>query len=371
MADRPPFRADHVGSLLRPKRLVEARAKRQRGEIDAARLRAVEDDCIRETVREQEGLGLRGITDGEFRRTWWHVDVFEKIEGVVVREGDLNATFRREDGEVGFKSQSIEIDKKLRRAAPIQLDDFKFLKSVVGQTAKTCLPAPSWLFIRSGRKSVAEAAYPDLDRLGADLARVYAEEIADLAAAGCTYLQIDETHFATLCDPAIRAEFAARGRDPDALMRQGIAIINDAIAKRPAGMGVTMHACRGNFRSAWVAEGGYEPVAETMFDTLAIDGFFLEFDDARSGDFAPLRFVPKGKKVVLGLVTTKKGRLESKDELKRRIDEAAKYVPLDQLCLSPQCGFSSTEHGNEITHDDQVAKLRLVVETAREVWGEV
>ncbi len=371
MSDRPPFRADHVGSLLRPRRLVEARAQRQENRIDAAALRAVEDDCIRDVVREQEEIGLKGVTDGEFRRAWWHVDVFEKIAGVVVHEGDLNATFRREDGEVGFKSQSIEIDGRLRRPAPFQLDDFKFLKSVARQTAKTCLPSPSWLFIRSGRKTVSEAAYPDLEQLAVDLSRVYAEEIADLAAAGCTYLQIDETNFATLCDPSIRAEFQARGGDPDALLARGTQIINDAIAKRPAGMGVTLHACRGNFRSAWVAEGGYDPVAEMMFNSLAVDGFFLEYDDARSGGFAPLRFVPKGKKVVLGLVTSKRPALESKDLLKRRIDEAAKYVPLDQICLSPQCGFSSTEHGNEITHADQAAKLRLIVEVAREVWGEV
>ena len=361
---RGPFRADHVGSLLRPPRLAEAR-----GRLAGPTLRAIEDDAIREVVRAQEEIGLAAVTDGEFRRAWWHLDFFERIAGVVVREGNLAATFRREDGEVGLKSQSIEIDGKLRRPRPIQLDDFKFLKSVARATPKVSIPSPAWLYLRSARDTVSKAAYPDLAEFAVDLSRVYAEEIADLGAAGCSYLQLDETNFATLCDPHIRDEFKRRGRDPDALLRQGAAIINAAIADRPAGMAVCMHACRGNFKSAWVAEGGYDPVAEMMFDILAIDGFFLEYDDARSGDFAPLRFLPKGKKVVLGLVTSKKGALESKDALKRRIDEAAKYCPLDQLCLSPQCGFSSTVEGNDITVEQQFAKLRLVVETAKEIWG--
>jgi 5-methyltetrahydropteroyltriglutamate--homocysteine methyltransferase len=363
-ASRPPFRADHVGSLLRPRRLVEARAA-----LSGAALRAVEDECIREVVRAQEAVGLQGVTDGEFRRAWWHLDFFERIEGVVVREGNLAASFRREDGEVGLKSQSIEIAAPLRRPKPIQLEDFSFLKSFARATPKVSIPSPAWLYLRSSRETVSKAAYPDLQAFASDLSRVYAEEIADLAAAGCTYLQLDETNFATLCDPHIRDEFKRRGRDADALLREGAAIINAAIADRPPGMAVCMHACRGNFKSAWVAEGGYDPVAEMMFDQLAIDGFFLEYDDARSGSFAPLRFVPKGKKVVLGLVTSKKGALESKDLLKRRIDEAAKYVALDQLCLSPQCGFSSTVEGNVITPDEQFAKLRLVVETAQEIWG--
>jgi 5-methyltetrahydropteroyltriglutamate--homocysteine methyltransferase len=309
------------------------------------------------------------VTDGEFRRAWWHLDFFERIEGVVVREGNLNATFRREDGEVGLKTQSIEIDAKLRRPRPIQVGDFAFLKSVARAMPKVSIPSPAWLYLRSSRDTVSKTAYPDLAEFSADLARVYAEEIADLAAAGCTYLQLDETNFATLCDPHIREDFKRRGRDPDALLREGAGIINAAIAKRPAGMAVCMHACRGNFKSAWIAEGGYDPVAEMMFSMLAIDGFFLEYDDARSGSFAPLRFLPKGKKVVLGLVTSKKGALESKDELKRRIDEAAKHVPLENLAISPQCGFSSTVLGNKLTIQDQIAKLRLVVQMAREVWG--
>ena len=361
---RGPFRADHVGSRLRPPRLAAAR-----GRLAGPALRAIEDEAIREVVRAQEDVGLKSVTDGEFRRAWWHLDFFERIEGVVVREGNLNATFRREDGEVGLKSQSIEIDRPLRRPKPIQLEDFKFLKSVAQVTPKLSIPSPAWLYLRSSRDTVTMAAYPDLDAFASDLSRVYAAEIADLAAAGCTYLQLDETNFATLCDPLIREEFKRRGRDPDALLRDGAKIINDAIAKRPAEMTVCMHACRGNFKSAWVAEGGYDPVAEMMFNTLAIDGFFLEYDDARSGGFEPLRFLPKGKKVVLGLVTSKKGALESKDALKRRIDEAAKYTELDRLCLSPQCGFSSTVEGNRITAEQQFAKLRLVVETAQDVWG--
>jgi 5-methyltetrahydropteroyltriglutamate--homocysteine methyltransferase len=361
---RGPFRADHVGSLLRPQRLIEARAA-----LSGVALRAVEDACIREVVRAQEDAGLESVTDGEFRRAWWHLDFFERLEGVVVREGTLAASFRSEHGEVGLKTQSIEIDRKLARRKPIQLEDFRFLKSVARATPKVSIPSPAWLYLRSSRDTVSQAAYPDLAELAADLSRVYAEEIADLATAGCTYLQLDETNFATLCDPHIRADFKRRGRDPDALLRDGAKIINDAIARRPAEMAVCMHACRGNFKSAWIAEGGYDPVAEMMFDTLAIDGFFLEYDDARSGSFAPLRFLPKGKKVVLGLVTSKKGALETKDMLKRRIEEAACYAPLDQLCLSPQCGFSSTVEGNRVTPEEQFAKLRLVVETAQDVWG--
>jgi 5-methyltetrahydropteroyltriglutamate--homocysteine methyltransferase len=362
---RGPFRADHVGSLLRPQRLIDARAA-----LSGAALRAVEDDCIREVVRAQEEVGLESVTDGEFRRAWWHLDFFERIEGVVVREGNLAASFRSEEGEVGLKTQSIEIDRKLARRRPIQLDDFKFLESCATRaTPKVSIPSPAWLYLRSSRDAVAKAAYPDMAEFAADLARVYAEEIADLSAAGCTYLQLDETNFATLCDPHIRDDFKRRGRDPDALLAGGARIINEAIKGRPAKMAVCMHACRGNFKSAWIAEGGYDPVAEMMFDSLDIDGFFLEYDDARSGSFAPLRFLPKGKKVVLGLVTSKKGALESKDTLKRRIDEAARYAPLDRLCLSPQCGFSSTVEGNRLTPEEQFAKLRLVVETAREVWG--
>ena len=369
MTDSPPFRADHVGSLLRPARLTDARARRARGEIGAAELRQVEDEAIREVVRQQEEVGLQGVTDGEFRRAWWHLDFFERLDGLSIYEGQYAATFQREGGTVDLKPQRIVVDKKLTRPKPIQVEDFAFLKSASHATAKVSIPSPAWLYVRSGRDNVSKDAYPDLDAFATDLARVYAEEIADLAAAGCTYLQLDETNFATLCDPHVREDFKSHGRDPDALLREGAEIINAAVRNAPETMAICTHACRGNFRSAWVASGSYDPVAEMVFNTLDVDGFFLEYDDARSGGFEPLRFVPKGKRVVLGLVTSKKGALESKDDLKRRIDEAARYVPLDQICLSPQCGFSSTVEGNEITRDQQFAKLRRVVETAREVWG--
>jgi 5-methyltetrahydropteroyltriglutamate--homocysteine methyltransferase len=350
--------------LLRPPRLIDARAR-----LEGAALRAVEDEAIREVVRRQEEIGLEAVTDGEFRRAWWHLDFFEGLDGLSIHEGQYAATFRKEGGTVDLKPQRIVVDRKLTRPKPIQLDDFEFLKSAARATPKVSIPSPAWLYVRSGRDNVSKEAYPDLAEFAADLARVYAEEIADLARAGCTYLQLDETNFATLCDPHVREDFKARGRDADALLREGVGIINRAIADVPDTMTVCTHACRGNFRSAWVAEGGYDPVAEMVFNTLEVDGFFLEYDDARSGSFAPLRFVPKGKRVVLGLVTSKKGALETKDELKRRIDEAAKFVPLDQLCLSPQCGFSSTVEGNELSAEAQFAKLRLIVETAREVWG--
>jgi 5-methyltetrahydropteroyltriglutamate--homocysteine methyltransferase len=366
---KPPFRADHVGSLLRPPGLLRARADRAVGKIDAAALRAVEDDAIRDVVRRQEGIGLQAVTDGEFRRNFWHLDFFERIEGLSIHEGQYAASFKKEGGTVDLKPQRIVVDRKLTRSKPIQVEDFKFLKSVSRATAKVSIPSPAWLYVRSGRDNVSKEAYPDLAAFAADLARVYAEEIADLAAAGCAYLQLDETHFATLCDPQLREDFKSHGRDPDVLLREGVEIMNRAIADAPDTMTVCTHACRGNFRSAWVAEGGYDPVAEMVFNTLEVDGFFLEYDDARSGSFAPLRFVPKDKRIVLGLVTSKKGALETKDQLKRRIDEAARFVPLDQLCLSPQCGFSSSVEGNEITPEAQWAKLRTIVETAREVWG--
>ena len=364
-----PFRADHVGSLLRPPRLIEARRRRERDEITASDLRQVEDQCIEEVVRQQEGIGLKSVTDGEFRRAWWHLDVFEQIEGVAIREGTIGPSFQREDGPVKLRTQSIVIESKLNRPHPIQLGSFTFLKSVSHGTPKVTMPSPSWLFIRSGRDHVSASAYPDLDEFAGDLARIYVEELTDLAAAGCTYLQFDETNYATLCDERIRADFRKVGRDPDDLLKGGTKLLNEVIARAPDEMTICVHACRGNFRSAWVAEGGYEATADLLFNQLNADGYFLEFDDARSGGFSPLRLVPKGKRVVLGLVTSKRGRLESKDELRRRIDEAAKYVPIEQICLSPQCGFSSTEHGNEITHADQMAKLRRIVEVADEIWG--
>jgi 5-methyltetrahydropteroyltriglutamate--homocysteine methyltransferase len=364
----PPYRADHVGSFLRPKELLDARERAQQGAISRAALREAEDKAIREIVRFQEDLGLRGITDGEFRRTYFHIDFLEQLAGVETR-GGIASHFKSASGEVDFAPPVMHVTGKVRHVKPIQVDDFKFLKSVAKHTPKVTIPSPTMLHFRGGRAAISRDAYPDLDAFYQDVADSYRAELNALAAAGCTYVQLDDTNLAYLCDPKMREAAKQRGDDPNELPHRYARLINAAIAERPAGMTICTHLCRGNFRSAWVAEGGYEPVAEVLFNELKLDGYFLEYDDARSGGFAPLRFVPKGKTVVLGLVTTKVGALESKDDLKRRIDEAARYVPLEQLCLSPQCGFSSTVHGNEIERESQAAKLRLVVETAREVWG--
>jgi len=364
----PPYRADHVGSFLRPQRLLDARAQAQSGAISRAELREVEDAAIRDIVKFQEDLGLQGITDGEFRRTYFHVDFLERLEGVEVREGKLGR-FHGARGEVDFAPPVMHVTGRLRHAQPIQLADFEFLRSVATRVPKVTIPSPTMLHFRGGREAISREAYPDLDAFYADVAACYRAELASLAAAGCRYVQIDDTNLAYLCDPKLREGVRSRGDDPDWLPHRYASLINASIRGRPQDMTVCVHLCRGNFRSAWVAEGGYEPVAEALFRDLQVDGYFLEYDDARSGDFAPLRFVPKGKIVVLGLVTTKAGELEKKDDLKRRIDEAARHVPLDQLALSPQCGFSSTVHGNEVLRESQAAKLRLVVETAREVWG--
>ena len=366
----PPFRADHVGSFLRPRRLLEARDQHKAGAISASALRAVEDDAIREVVRFQEDLGLRGITDGEFRRTYFHIDFLTKLSGVKT-EGGINVSFHSATGNVDFAPPVMQVTAKVRHDRPIQRADFEFLKSATKATPKVTIPSPTMLHFRGGRGAISRDAYPDLEAFYADVAQAYRDEIADLAAAGCTYLQLDDTNLAYLCDEKMREGARQRGDDPDELPRRYAKLINAAIAERPAGMTACVHLCRGNFKSAWAAEGGYEPVAEVLFNELAVDGYFLEYDDARSGDFGPLRHVPAGKMVVLGLVTTKLDRLESKDALKRKIDEAAKRVPLEQLCLSPQCGFSSTVHGNDIALESQAAKLRLVVETARDVWGAV
>jgi 5-methyltetrahydropteroyltriglutamate--homocysteine methyltransferase len=365
----PPFRADHVGSLLRPPRLLEARDAKAKGTLDAAGLRAVEDDCIREVVRLQEDLGYHGITDGEFRRTWWHLDFVRQFTNVTVVPPRVKARFRTEDGDIELLAPGLRVDGKLARPQPIMAEDFKFLKATTTRTAKVTIPSPSVVHFRGGRGAIDATAYPEIDEFYADLARVYSEEVADLGRLGCTYLQLDEVNLAYLCDPALREQVRGIGEDPKTLPRTYAKLINGAIASKPAGIIVCMHLCRGNFKSGWVAEGGYDPVAEVLFNEIDVTGYFLEYDSPRAGGFAPLRFVPKGKIVVLGLVTTKSGALEGKDELKRRIDEAARYVPLDQLALSPQCGFSSTVEGNQVTVDDQIAKLRLVAEVAREVWG--
>ncbi len=364
----PPFRADHVGSFLRPPALLEARERHRKGEIARRELRAVEDTAIRDVVRFQEDLGLSGVTDGEFRRTYFHIDFLEQLEGVETK-GGIAVSFRSAKGNVDFAPPVMRITAPVRHVKPIQVDDFNYLKSVTRRTPKVTIPSPTMLHFRGGREAISREAYPDLEAFYADVAAAYRAEIGALAAAGCRYLQLDDTNLAYLCDEKMRAGARQRGDDPDELPRRYARLINAAIAGRPAGMTVCVHLCRGNFKSAWAAEGGYEPVAQVLFNDLAVDGYFLEYDDARSGDFAPLRFVPPGKIVVLGLVTTKLDQLESKDHLKRKIDEAAKVVPLEQLCLSPQCGFSSTVHGNAIARDAQAAKLALVIETAREVWG--
>ena len=364
----PPFRADHVGSFLRPKELLDARERYRKGAISKADLRQAEDRAIRDIVRLQEDLGLQGVTDGEFRRTYFHIDFLEQLEGVETR-GGLTAHFHSAKGEVDFAPPVLHVTSKLRHARPIQVADFEFLKSVTKRIPKVTIPSPTMLHFRGGREAISREAYPDLEAFFDDVAACYRDEIKALGAAGCTYLQLDDTNLAYLCDPKMREGARQRGDDPNELPRRYAKLINVAIADRPAGMRICTHLCRGNFKSAWVAEGGYEPVAEVLFNELNVDGYFLEYDDARSGNFSPLRFVPKNKIVVLGLVTTKVGDLESKDMIKRRIDEATRYVPLEQLCLSPQCGFSSTVHGNEIAHESQAAKLRLIVETAGEVWG--
>ncbi|QJR11428.1 5-methyltetrahydropteroyltriglutamate--homocysteine methyltransferase [Usitatibacter rugosus] len=367
---RPPFRADHVGSFLRPKKLLDARDQHKAGTLPAAGLRAVEDDAIRDVVRFQENLGLTGITDGEFRRTFFHTDFLTKLSGVTT-QGGINVSFHSATGNVDFAPPVMKVAGKVSHDVPIQRADFEFLKGATKRTPKVTIPSPTMLHFRGGRGAISKEAYPDLEAFYADVAKAYQAEIADLAAAGCTYLQLDDTNLAYLCDAKMREGARSRGDDPDELPRRYARLINAAISERPASMTVCVHLCRGNFKSAWAAEGGYEPVAQVLFNELAVDGYFLEYDDARSGDFAPLRHVPKGKTVVLGLVSTKVGQLESKDDLKRRVDAAAKLVPLEQLCLSPQCGFSSTVHGNDIAVESQTKKLELVVQTARDIWGSV
>ncbi len=364
-----PFRADHVGSFLRPKALLEARDKHAAGQISAAELRAAEDAAIREVVAFQEGVGLQGITDGEYRRTYFHIDFLEQIEGIEAQDSGIASHFHTEEGDLEFAPPKLKITGKVRHAKPIYADDFAFLKSVTKQTPKITIPSPSMAHFRGGREAVDKVAYPEIPQFFDDLAKVYREEIADLASRGCRYLQLDDTNLAYLCDPKLREGAKAMGEDPDALPHTYADLINASIAGKPDDMRIAIHLCRGNFRSAWVAEGGYDPVAEVLFGEIKANAFFLEYDTDRSGDFSPLRYLTKDKFVVLGLVSSKKPQLEDKDDLKRRIDTAAKIVPLEQLCISPQCGFSSTVHGNDITFDDQRRKMELVVEVAREVWG--
>jgi len=356
-----------VGSLLRPPELLEARKRRDQGDLSPAALREVEDRHIRDVVGLQEGVGLESITDGEFRRFLFHIDFLSQLEGIEER-GGIATKFHRKDGDVDYAPPRLVVTGKLRHTQGIQRADFEFLKSVTRRTPKVTIPSPTMVHFRGGRQGIDEQAYPDLEEFFADLARCYREELADLYAAGSRYVQIDDTNLAYLCDPVQREGARQRGDDPDELPRTYARLINAAI-RRPDDMAVCIHLCRGNFRSAWIAEGSYEPVAEVLFNEMAVDGFFLEYDDERSGDFSPLRFVPKDKLVVLGLVTSKERKLESQEALERRIAEATQYIDLDQLCLSPQCGFASSAYGNELSLDDQRAKLELIVKTARKVWG--
>ena len=367
----PPFRADHVGSLLRPERLLTAREEFAAGRLTADELREVEDAAVTDVVRMQEEVGLSSATDGEFRRSSWHMDFLYSLEGVnPVEDSELTVRFHNAEGDIEFTTPDLQVDGRIGLGEPIFADAFTALADRVGTaTPKLTLPSPGMLHYRGGRAAIDETVYPDLELFRADLAAAYRAQIRAMADLGCHYLQLDDTSLAYLNDPKQREQLAARGDDADHEHERTIRLINSALEGRPDTLSVTTHMCRGNYRSSWVAEGGYDFVAEALFGQLEVDGFFMEFDDERSGTFAPLRYVPKGKHVVLGLVTTKRGELESKDELKRRIDEAAKYVDLDQLCLSPQCGFASTKDGNALTYEEEVAKLRLVVETAQEVWG--
>ena len=363
MTSKPPFRADHVGSLLRPPELRAARAEAKAGQLSAAALKAVEDRAIRGAVAKQEAIGLDSITDGEFRRDFWHLDFVEQLEGVELKPA-VGMQFQAED-----IPPMATVAGKVRCTRPIMTDHFAFLKSVAKKTPKLCIPAPATLHFRGGRDAISREAYPDLEEFWADAAGAWRAAIGHIAAAGCTYLQLDDVSFSYLCDEKVLANFRAHGDDPATLAAAYAGAIKGALAGRPKGMAVTMHTCRGNFRSTWFAAGAYQDkVIEAMFST-GVDAWFMEYDSARSGGFEPLRLLPKDKKVVLGLVTTKTGALEKKDELKRRIDEAAKFVPLENLCLSPQCGFASTHHGNALAIDEQWKKLERVVEVAREVWG--
>lgn len=364
-----PFRADHVGSLLRTEEVKINRLRWKKGEITAAELREIENIGIAETVKKLESIGMKSITDGEFRRDYFHLDFLKELAGVTVT-GGIEANPNAKAAEDGFTPPKLSVTGKLAHVKDIQVDDFNFLKSVTTQTPKVSIPSPTMVHFRGGRASIDINSYPDMDEFFHDLSKAYRQEIDHLYQNGLRYLQLDDTNLAYLCDPKMRAAAKERGEDPDELPRTYAALINSVIDDRPDDLTVGIHLCRGNYRSTWFAEGGYEPVAEILFNQINVDGYFLEYDDERSGDFAPLRFVPKNKKVVLGIVSSKVKELEKMDDLCKRIDEAAQYMPLENMCLSPQCGFSSTHHGNDMTHDDQWRKLELVVNTAIKVWGE-
>jgi 5-methyltetrahydropteroyltriglutamate--homocysteine methyltransferase len=364
-----PFRADHVGSFLRPAYLLTAREAFAQGQLDAAQLRAVEDRAIAEIVSLQEEVGLKSITDGEFRRTYFHVDFLRQLGGVVC---DEPLAIERPDGTHALVPPVMRVVDKVRHTHPIQVTDFTYLMGRVseGCQPKVTIPSPTMLHFRGGRAGISAAHYPALaPEFYDDVALAYGTELQALAAAGCHYVQMDDTNLAYLCDESKREAVRQRGDDPDKLPHLYAEFINKVVAHKPRDMVLAIHLCRGNFKSTFAASGNYEPVAEALLAEMDVDAYFLEYDDDRSGDFRPLRFLPKNKIAVLGLVTTKSGTMETKDALKRRIDEAARYAPIEQLALSPQCGFSSTVHGNAIAFAAQRAKLQLVVETAREVWG--
>ena len=364
-----PARFDHVGSFLRPKFLLEARDQATKGNITPAQLRVVEDKAITEIIKFQEDVGLKSITDGEFRRTYFHTDFLAQLGGVEV---GIPFTVKRPDGSEELAPPVMKVVDKVRHAKDIQLADFEYLKSQTsaGNIPKVTIPSPTMLHFRGGRAGISKQHYPELDPdFYQDVANAYGDELRSLSGAGCNYVQMDDTNLAYLCDEKMREAARQRGDDPNELPHRYAKFINLVVAQKPAGMTLAMHLCRGNFKSTHAASGNYEPVAEALLKEMNLDAYFMEYDDDRSGDFKPLRYLPKGKTVVLGLVTTKFGAMESKDDLKRRIDEAARYAPLDQLALSPQCGFSSTVHGNDIAVEAQRAKLRLVIETAQEVWG--
>jgi 5-methyltetrahydropteroyltriglutamate--homocysteine methyltransferase len=361
----PPFRADMVGSLLRPKALLEARAKRAADQISAEELTAVEDREIEALLRKEESIGLQAATDGEYRRSFWHFDFYANLDGCEVYEASGGIQFKGGTS----KAWGLRVKGKLDFTTHPFLDHFQFLKNHTRLVPKMTIPSPSVLHFRGGRKAVSKEVYPDMDEFYGDVAKAYTKVVGAFAEAGCRYLQLDEVNMAYLCDPEQRENLKQRGDDPDKLKHIYADMINKAIADRPPDMVITTHLCRGNFKSMWISSGGYEPVAEVLFNAINVNGYFLEWDTDRAGDFEPLRFVPKGKTVVLGIVTSKTGALESKDDIKRRIDEAAKYCPLDQLCLSTQCGFASTEEGNLLTQDEQWAKLERIVEVAHDVWG--
>jgi 5-methyltetrahydropteroyltriglutamate--homocysteine methyltransferase len=366
----PPFRADHVGSLLRPPALLKAREDFKAGSIDAEELKGIEDEAIRDVVRKQEEVGLQSATDGEFRRASWHMDFIYQLGGITTAQDHIKVQFRNAEGTIEFSPAALHVEERVALREPIFAEAFQFVQDcVTTATPKLTIPSPSMVHYRGGRAAVNEDVYPDMDDFWADLTSAYAGEVRALGDLGCTYLQFDDTSLAYLNDPKQREHVASLGGDAEHQHETYIRHINEALEDRPEGMTVTTHMCRGNFRSSWVAEGGYDFVAEALFNDLAVDGFFMEWDDARSGGFEPLRFVPKGKYVVLGLVTTKRGELESREDLERRIEEASQFVDLDQLCLSPQCGFSSTSEGNALSEEQQWDKLRLIVETAKSVWG--